>query len=129
MRPRDAFAVCHVVYAAAREVLDHKLSTLHAESPAKFLWRPNVRPRLSEYIADFALAGERALGAPRYASRLVMFRLYYLGGAEYHAARARLGISEMTWANWADEIRDRVGRELLRAGLFPPGKYFREPCS
>ena len=53
--------------------------------------------------------------------------LYYLGGAEYHAARRQMGISELTWAQWAEEIRDRVGRELLRARLFPPGRYFHEP--
>ena len=31
-----------------------------------------------------------------------------------------------TWAQWADEIRERVDRELLRAGIFPPGRYFHE---
>src|SRR2546425_6401281 len=49
--------------------------------------------------------------------RSILFRVYYLGGAEYHTARKHLGISELTWADWADEIRDRVGRELLRAGM------------
>jgi hypothetical protein len=38
-----------------------------------------------------------------------------------------VGISELTWSQWAEEIRERVGRELLRAGLYPPGRYFREP--
>ncbi len=127
MRPADAFDICHEVYVNARQVLDLKLSTLHPEASSKYLWRPDVRPRLAEFVADFALAGRRALASPRLASRLVLFRLYYLGGAEYHCARGQLGISELTWANWADEIRDRVGRELLRAGLFPPGKYFLEP--
>ena len=60
------------------------------------------------------------------ASRLAMFRVYYLGGAEYPAARRHLGISERTWADWAEEIRRRVGGELTRAGIFPPSKYFRE---
>jgi hypothetical protein len=60
------------------------------------------------------------------ASRMAMFRVYYLGGAEYHAARRHLGISEFTWADWAEEIRRVVGRELTRAGVFPPSKYFRE---
>jgi hypothetical protein len=60
------------------------------------------------------------------ASRLAMFRVYYLGGAEYQAARRHLGISEFTWADWAEEIRRRVGGELTRAGIFPPSKYFRE---
>ncbi len=60
------------------------------------------------------------------ASRMAMFRVYYLGGADYHAARRHLGISELTWADWAEEIRRLVGRELTRAGVFPPSKYFRE---
>jgi hypothetical protein len=60
------------------------------------------------------------------ASRMAMFRVYFLGGAEYEAARRHLGISEFTWADWADEIRRLVGRELTRAGVFPPSKYFRE---
>ena len=60
------------------------------------------------------------------ASRMTMFRVYYLGGAEYQAARRHLGISELTWADWAEEIRRLAGRELTRAGLFPPSKYFCE---
>jgi hypothetical protein len=58
------------------------------------------------------------------ASRMVMFRLFYLGGAEYQAARRLLGVSELTWADWAEEVRTRVGRELTSAGVFPPSKYF-----
>jgi hypothetical protein len=63
---------------------------------------------------------------PFRASRMTMFRVYYLGGADYQAARRHLGISELTWADWAEEIRKLVGRELTRAGVFPPSKYFRE---
>ena len=55
-----------------------------------------------------------------------MFRVYYLGGAEYQAARRHLGISELTWADWAEEIRGRVGKELASVGVFPPSKYFHE---
>ena len=57
---------------------------------------------------------------------MTMFRVFYLGGAEYSAARRHLGISEVTWADWAEEIRRLAGRELTRAGLFPPSRYFRE---
>ena len=63
---------------------------------------------------------------PFRASRMAMFRVYYLGGADYHAARRHLGISEITWADWAEEIRRLVGRELTRAGVFPPSRYFLE---
>lgn len=140
MRARDAFDICHEVYAAARELVDSRLPTLQLATASKYLWRPDLRPRLVEYVADFARAGERALveqapepprglrarrGGLR-ASRLILFRLHYLGGAEYQAARHLLGLSERTWTDWTEEIRARVGHELLRAGIFPPGRYFRE---
>jgi hypothetical protein len=140
-----AFDVCHDVYRAAREAIDSKIPTLNAEASGKYQWRPDRLPRLGEYVCDFARAGERALGfnsfdgkskgkqaeacstlRPFKASRMAMFRVYYLGGADYHAARRHLGISELTWADWAEEIRRLVGREMIRTGVFPPSKYFRE---
>jgi hypothetical protein len=138
-----AFDVCHDVYRAAREAIDTKIPTLNAEASGKYQWRPDRMPRLAEYVCDFARAGGRALGFPAVdgigkgreaegrptffrASRMAMFRVYYLGGADYQAARRHLGISELTWADWADEIRRLVGRELTRAGVFPPSKYFQE---
>jgi hypothetical protein len=179
MKATDAFDICHEIYSAAREMVDSRLPTMQLDSASKFLWRPNMRPRLVEYVADFALAGQRALtpaaqtqstngraaannsqacacsceisrddcaGAatesprsrlasacscgvaqPLSASRLILFRMYYLGGAEYHAARNALGIGELTWSAWTDEIRSRVGRELLRREMFPPSRYFRQP--
>jgi hypothetical protein len=162
-----AFDVCHDVYRAAREVIDSRIPTLNMESSGKYTWHPDRMPRLAEYVADFARAGERALGdagqtlvsvrrdasrarnktSIRFgakdalagngqagvpvllegvrASRMVMFRVFYLGGAEYQAARRHLGISELTWADWAEEIRTRVGKELASTGVFPPSKYFQ----
>lgn len=156
MRPQDAFEICLEVYKAARELVDSRQPTTQLETSSKFIWRPDLRPRMVEYVADFALAGSRALGDASgqtsfrrssaavhgatlsrgqtrerkarsriRASRLILFRVYYLGGAEYQAARRLLGISELTWADWVDEIKHHVGRELLRGGLFPPGRYFR----
>src|SRR5579862_9580739 len=97
-----AFDVCHDVYQAAREAIDSKIPTLNLESSGKYTWHPDRMPRLAEYVCDFARAGERALdacsaenpSAARRASRMAMFRVYYLGGAEYLAARRHLGISE-----------------------------------
>jgi hypothetical protein len=152
MQATFAFDVCHDVYVAAREAIDSKIPTLNAEASGKYQWRPDRMPRLAEYVCDFARAGERALGfntfegksnlrhadacltvsrasisqRPPRASRMALFRVYYLGGADYQAARRHLGISELTWADWAEEIRREVGRELTRAGVFPPSKYFRE---
>jgi hypothetical protein len=127
-----AFDVCHDVYRAAREVMNSKIPTLNLESSGKYMWHPDREAHLTEYVADFARAGERALDGQgtlnpstgHRASLLAMFRMYYLGGAEYQAARRHLGISELTWADWAEEIRTRVGRELARSGVFPPSRYF-----
>jgi hypothetical protein len=134
-----AFDVCHDVYRAAREAIDTKIPTLNLESSGEYMWHPDRMPRLGEYVCDFARAGEKALGDSERsnfhrgwsgdhtrASRMAMFRVYYLGGADYQAARRHLGISELTWADWAEEIRTRVGRELTRSGVFPPSKYFHE---
>ncbi len=150
----DAFLVCHEIYVAARELVNSRVPTTQLQSASKFLWRPDLRPRLVEYVADFARAGERGVGdgektretsfcagsspyrgrsgarqhhyaVPR-ASRLILFRVYYLGGAEYQAARHLLGLSERTWSDWAEEIRQRVGAELIRAHIYPPARYFRQ---
>ena len=158
----DAFMICHEIYQAARELVNSRVPTTQLTSASKFLWRPDLHPRLVEYVADFSRAGERALGAGRTgsggevtaprrgawesggravkkvhgafgakkfarASRLILFRVYYLGGAEYEAARHLLGISERTWSDWAEEVRARVGSELIRAGMYPPARYFRQP--
>jgi len=57
----------------------------------------------------------------------VLFRVYYLAGADYHRARHFLGLSEYSWSLWVDQVRRTVGKELLRRGIFPPRKYFKEP--
>jgi hypothetical protein len=126
MKPAFAFDVCHDLYRVARAVLDSNLHSTDFASHDKYLWRPGLRPRLAEYVADFEIAGKRALASPHLASRLVLFRVHYLGGAELHAARAHLGIGELTWEQWSDEVKARVGRELLRRRMFPPRDYFRD---
>lgn len=122
-----AFDVCWEVYRNAREVLETKRGAVAAHNwkdSEKFLWRPDIRPKLNEWVADFALAGQAALDGPEWASRMVLFRLYYLGLRPYDAARHFLGLSEHSWVNWSEEIRRRCGKELLRRGMFPPRKYF-----
>jgi len=128
IKPEFAFDVCWEVYRGAREVLETKrgVCALNWQDSTRFLWRPDVRPRLNEWVADFALAGQAALAAPEQASRMVMFRLFYVGLAPYERARHFLGISETNWSKWNDEIRQRCGRELLRREMFPPRKYFSE---
>lgn len=123
-----AFDVCWEVYRNVREVLETKRGSAGAQNwknSDKFLWRPDIRPKLNEWIADFTLAGVAALDGPEWASRIVLFRLYYLGLAPYENARHFLGLSENTWVDWTEQIRRQCGKELLRRRMFPPRKYFR----
>jgi len=131
VKPELAFDVCWEVYRGAREVLETKrgVSALNWERSGKYLWRPDIRPRLNEWVADFALAGQAALEGPERASRMVMFRLYYLGLAPYDTARHFLGLSERSWVNWSEEVRRRCGAELLRRAMFPPRAYFKTGSS
>ena len=127
VKPELAFDVCWDVYRCAREVLEAKRGGVAAQNwknSEKFLWRPDIRPKINEWVADFTLAGQAALDGPEWASRMVMFRLYYLGLTPYDRARHFLGLSEHNWVNWSEEIRRRCGKELLRRRMFPPRKYF-----
>ena len=127
VKPELAFDVCWDIYRNAREVLESKrgLSALNHKDVGKFLWRPDIRPRLTEWVADFKLAGQWALDGPEWASRMVLFRLYYLGLSPYERTRHFLGLSEMGWVQCTEVIRKRVGKELLARGMFPPRRYFR----
>jgi len=55
------------------------------------------------------------------ASRMVMFRVYYLGRAPYETAPHFLGLSETNWVQWSEEIRRRCGAEMLRRA----GRYLQ----
>lgn len=128
VKPELAFDVCWEVYRNAREVLETKrgVAAKNWKHSDKYLWRPDIHPRLNEWVADFTLAGQTALDGPELASRLVMFRVYYLGLAPYDRARHFLGLSENSWVSWSEEIRRRCGKELLRRRIFPPRKYFQK---
>ena len=127
VKPELACDVCWEVYRGAREVLETKrgISALKLGKAGKFLWRPDVQARLNEWVADFALAGQAALDGPEHASRMVMFRMFYLGLSPYDTARHFLGLSEMSWVKWSEDVRRPCGQELLRRQMFPPRKYFR----
>jgi hypothetical protein len=127
IKPEFAFDVCWDVYRGAREVLETKkgVCALNWKDSTRFLWRPDIRPRLTEWVADFALAGQAALDGPEHASRMVLFRTFYLGLAPYENARHFLGLTELAWSTWSEEVRRRCGKELLYRGMFPPRKYFK----
>lgn len=130
VKPELAFDVCWDVYCNARAVLEAKRGVTGAskwkEQVNEYLWRPDIRPRLNEWVADFTLAGQAALDGPDWASRMVLFRLYYLGLLPYERVRPFLGLREDTWVIWTEQIRRRCGAELLDRRMFPPRKYFRD---
>ena len=117
--PRLAEYVCDFARAGERALGFHPLEGKSNGRQADGLHSFTTRACAAEYGASLSQR-------PLRASRMAMFRVYYLGGADYQAARRHLGISELTWADWAEEIRRDVGRELTRAGVFPPSRYFRE---
>lgn len=124
--PCLAFDCCWEVYAAIRGDSEGIAIIDPTKPPAEHVWRPDAGPRASEYLADFALACVRGLEGPEQASRLVLCRLYYLGLAPYERARRFLGLREDVWVKWTEEIRERVGKQLLARGLFPIRGYFGE---
>jgi hypothetical protein len=81
--------------------------------------------RAAEYIADFENAAERALRRPEWKGRRKLFSIYFLRGIEYKRAISLVGVSEGTFDYWFKEVKKAVGKECGRAGIFPPGRYFR----
>jgi hypothetical protein len=93
------------------------------------VWRPNSRARGEEYVADFALAGKSALKEMGKLPLQITFNLYYLSLTPFEnlkGMRDFLHIREDVIAVWMDEIREAVGKEILRRGMFPPRQYFGE---
>ena len=82
------------------------------------MWPPDIPPRLNEWVADFALAGQAALDGPERASRMVMFRMFYLGLSPYDTARHFLGLSEMSWVKWSEDVRAAAARSWCVAKCF-----------
>src|SRR5260370_8805767 len=114
VKPELAFDVCWEVCRGARGVVETKrgISALNWKDTGKFLWRPDFRPRLNEWVADFALAGQAALDGPDWASRMVLFRIYYLGLAPYENPRHFLGLRRPRWGNLTGQIPHPCGQEL-----------------
>ncbi len=131
MNPRFIFDSCYDAYreAWAHAYLKGGMKALDASAFKRTTWRPDNKPRIVDFIADFSLAGCEALKREGHASRLIFFRMYCLGQAPWKAACRNVGISEFTGADWLDEIRAIVGKELLARGIYPTKKYFLEPIA
>jgi len=126
MKAETVFDVCWDAYKTCWEeafVKGH-VHALDASAFKEHRWKPAVKPRAEDFLADFQLAGEAVLARKDAHSRMILFRLYYCGQAEYEAARQLLGLSENGWVRWTEEIRRLVGGELERRGVWPVSRYF-----
>jgi hypothetical protein len=65
-----------------------------------------------------ALAGQAVLGGPEHASRMVMFRMFYLGLSPHDTARHFLGIGEMSWVKWSEDAAAASDRNCCAAKCF-----------
>lgn len=125
MKPREVFETCHARYRGLRAYLKGQMSAMDLDTPsAGYQWRPD-RARAEEYVADFEMIAERALRRPEWRGRQKLFRIYFLHGVEYRRAITLVGVSPNTFDYWLGEVKKACGREFLRAGLYPPRRYFQ----
>jgi hypothetical protein len=125
MKPQHAFEICCERYRGMRAFLNGSVRAVDLETPSSgYQWRPD-RAGAADYVADFQLAGARALRRPEWKGRLQLFQNHFCGGVEYRRAIEMLGVSSGTFDWWAQEVKKAAGKEFLRSGLFPPRGYFR----
>jgi hypothetical protein len=127
--PFFAFDTTHAVYRQAWEecFTQGHVRALDASALKRGgTWKPDRRPRLEDFIADFILAGKQSLEAEKLSSRVVLFNVYYAGNCPYERAKHWFGLSDQGWARWTEDIRRVVGKELMKRQIFPPKKYFEE---
>ena len=122
------FDVCSSAYRQAWAEVYEKcgMKALDAGAFKKTTWRPDKKPRVVDFLADFALAGRAALEREGGHSRLILFEMYCLGGAPWKRTCRIVGISELTGAEWLEEIKGIVGMELVARGIYPVRRYFLE---
>ena len=123
-----AFDDCHEKYRACYEICFHArhLCAVDAAAFRGNSWKPDRKPRMEDFIADFARAGQEALEREGQHSQVVLFKLYYVSLAPYERVRLFLGLGEMGWVRWTENIRKVVGAELVLRGIYPARKYFEE---
>ncbi len=76
----------------------------------------------AEYVAEFHLAGKRAL-QKRWPSRFRLFALHFSGTMPLDDARKIMRLPERTCRFYVAKIKYYVGREVTKRGLYPPSRY------
>ena len=127
MKAAEVFDECFRRYRGLREWLADSTGSVRSVDLERggdgYLWRPD-RARACDYIADFESIGRRSLRRPEWKGRLKLFDVYFVRGADYRRAVNLVGVAEGTFDYWYREVKRTIGRELSRAGLHPPGRYF-----
>jgi len=91
--------------------------------------RPDFRPRLNEWVADFALAGQAALDGPDLGFTHGAVPPLLPGARAVIRCAALSRLERVQLGQWTEQIRHRCGKELLGRSMFPPRKYFnRDDC-
>ncbi len=125
MKPREIFDVCLARYRSLGKGIGRKVRAVDLDGPSSgYAWRPET-VRAAEYVADFESAAARALRGHEWKGRRKLFVIYFMRGIEYKRAMVLVGVSENTFEYWASQVKNAVGCECARVGLFPPQKYFR----
>jgi hypothetical protein len=125
LKTREIFDVCLARYRTLGRGIGCKMASVDLARPSNgYVWRPeNVRA--AEYVADFEAAGARVLRRSDWKGRRKLFVIYFLSNLDYKRAIKLVGVSENTFEYWASQVKNAVGRECARVGLFPPQHYFR----
>jgi hypothetical protein len=119
---RAIFRICHARYRECEAMAAHAggISLERARGPSRY--RIYARKR-EEYTADFGLVARRSLNLPEYE----LFRLHYLGDADWHICCRRLRLDRGTFFHCMYAITERLGRtfaELRPYPLYPIAGYF-----
>ena len=125
MRNEQIFDSCFDAYKRIRQTSGNARS-INPERPTGGGTSPDFLPRASDYLADFAMLGRRALHQHELSGYLERFFLRcYVHLEDVEAVRKTFAVSPQTLDAWRDQIHRRVGGAFRRGGLWPRKHYFR----
>ena len=121
LKPSVVFEICLDRYHLAKTLA---LRTPSLEESVRNRRQRHRGQQAWNYVADFELCGRRRLhGHP---GRLELFKLYFCEATPYADSIQILKVKHGTFDYWTQEIKREVGEELMRRGVYPPRRYFRE---
>lgn len=119
MKPSDKFDIC-LERVRECQAMQERILAIRPDASTHG-GPPKVGDVVSEYIADFVLAGQRALRL--WPHRMPFFKAFFVEGRSAEQTMRLYQLSERTFYRWVAHAKFRVGNELERAGLYPPSRY------